>query len=105
MERGASQASRLLKAMANERRLLILCYLAEAEHSVGELVEKVGLSQSALSQHLAKLRSDGLVETRRDAQNIFYSLAGDDVTRVLAVLHDIYCPTDAPLTDRDPALS
>jgi DNA-binding transcriptional ArsR family regulator len=92
MEHGASEASRLLKAMANERRLLILCYLAEAEHSVGQLVERVGLSQSALSQHLAKLRSDGLVETRRDAQNIFYSLSGQNVTRVLQVLHELYCP-------------
>lgn len=91
MEQGADEASRLLKAMANERRLLILCYLAEAEHSVGELVERVGLSQSALSQHLAKLRADGLVETRRDAQNIFYSLSGKNVNRVLDVLHDIYC--------------
>jgi DNA-binding transcriptional ArsR family regulator len=94
MEQGAGQASRLLKAMANERRLLILCYLAEAEHSVGELVERVGLSQSALSQHLAKLRADGLVETRRDAQNIFYSLSGSHVNSVLDVLQKIYSKPD-----------
>lgn len=87
----ARRASALLKAMANERRLLILCYLAEGERSVGELERLVGLSQSALSQHLARLRRDRLVRTRRSAQTIYYSLHGDEAPAIMARLHDIFC--------------
>jgi DNA-binding transcriptional ArsR family regulator len=86
----ARRASTLLKAMANERRLLILCHLAEGEHSVGELERLVGLSQSALSQHLARLRRDRLVRTRRSAQTIFYSLNGDEAPAIMAKLYEIY---------------
>jgi len=89
----AGPASALLKAMANERRLLILCYLAEAERSVGELEELIGISQSALSQHLARLRQDDLVIARRSAQNIYYSLAGHQARDVMLTLHDIFCQT------------
>jgi len=105
MEQAAAAASRLLKALANERRLMILCHLSESERSVGELERLVGLSQSALSQHLARLREDGLVKTRRAAQTIYYSLDGEAAPRVIAVLYELYC---APLErkaehDADPA--
>lgn len=92
----ARRASALLKAMANERRLLILCYLGLNERSVGELERSVGLSQSALSQHLARLRGDGLVSTRRDGQTIYYSLRGTEARRVLATLYDLYCADAMP---------
>jgi DNA-binding transcriptional ArsR family regulator len=82
-----------MKALGNESRLMILCALAEGEHSVGELNEMIPLSQSALSQQLARLRSKGLVETRREAQTIFYSLAKGPVDKVIHLLHDIYCST------------
>ncbi len=86
----SKSASLLLKAVGNEKRLSILCHLAHAEHAVGELSEKVGLSQSALSQHLAKLRRDNLVATRREAQTIYYSLNGDLVIPLLDRLHDLF---------------
>jgi DNA-binding transcriptional ArsR family regulator len=84
------RASRLLKAMGNERRLTVLCHLSEREHSVNELCDLVGLSQSALSQHLAKLRRDRLVNTRREAQTIYYSIANADVGQVLDTLQNLY---------------
>jgi DNA-binding transcriptional ArsR family regulator len=80
----------LLKAMGNERRLAILCHLSEREHSVTELCKLVGLSQSALSQHLAKLRRDNLVKTRRSAQTVFYSVASSDVAPILRTLRDLF---------------
>jgi ArsR family transcriptional regulator, virulence genes transcriptional regulator len=96
----AGQAAWLLKSLSNEKRLLILCHLISAgEMSVGALVEAIGLSQSALSQHLARLRGDGLVTFRREAQTLYYRIANPDTGRVLAVLRDIYCPelgADAP---------
>ncbi len=91
LRENARRASALLKAMSNERRLLILCYLAEGEKSVGELEQLLPLGQSALSQHLARLRRDGLVCTRRVAQTIYYSLAGREASSVMATLHDLYC--------------
>jgi DNA-binding transcriptional ArsR family regulator len=87
----ASAAATLLRALANENRLMILCKLIDGERSVGELVAAVGLSQSALSQHLAKLRADRLVATRREAQTIHYRLASSEATRVMQLLADIYC--------------
>ena len=89
MEAHASSASRILKAMANERRLMILCYLNEGEHSVGELEKLLGISQSALSQHLARLRNDGLVMPRRSAQNIYYCLNGDSARTIIQSLHSL----------------
>jgi len=88
----AADAAQLLKALGNEQRLLILCHLLDGELSVGELNQRVALSQSALSQHLALLRELGLVATRREAQNIFYSLPDGPVVRVMALLQEIYCP-------------
>jgi len=91
LEQNLRQASALLKAMANDRRLLILCYLAKGEKSVGTLEDLVGLSQSAISQHLARLRRDGLVTTRRNAQTIYYSLGSDQVVAIMTALCDLYC--------------
>jgi len=94
----AADASRLLKALANEKRLMLLCLLVEGERSVGELNARVELSQSALSQHLAVLREDGLVATRREAQTIYYTLAPGPAHRIIETLHDIYCGAK-PLCD------
>jgi DNA-binding transcriptional ArsR family regulator len=91
MRAHASEASRLLKALANDHRLLILCMLVDGEHSVGEMNERLPLSQSALSQHLAKLREEGLVNTRREAQTVYYSLADGPVQKLIGTLHGIYC--------------
>jgi ArsR family transcriptional regulator, virulence genes transcriptional regulator len=92
-ERKAAEAATLLKLLANENRLLILCRLAQArEISVGELAAAVGLSQSALSQHLAKMREEGLLTTRRDAQTIYYRFKDRNAERLLNLLKSIYCP-------------
>lgn len=87
----AREASELLLAMANEKRLKVLCHLLDGETTVNELAELVGMNQSALSQQLAKLRGLKLVSTRREAQQIFYSLASPEVERVLQTLYGIYC--------------
>jgi len=91
MRAHAGDAARLLKALANDHRLLILCMLVEGELSVSEMNERLDLSQSALSQHLARLREEGLVETRREAQTIFYRVADGPVQRLIQTLHGIYC--------------
>jgi DNA-binding transcriptional ArsR family regulator len=91
MRAHAGDAVRLLKALANEKRLIILCMLAEGERSVGELNARLDLSQSALSQHLGLLREDGLVTTRREAQTIYYTLASGPSQRIIDTLHGIYC--------------
>ena len=87
----AAEAETFLKALANRHRLMILCELLSTEKSVSVLQESVGLSQSALSQHLARLRADHLVKTRREAQTIHYSLASPNVSRMITVLHELYC--------------
>lgn len=87
----AEEAATMLRALGHGARLKVLCELVEGERSVGELVKAAGLSQSALSQHLAKLREEGIVETRRDGQTIFYRLADPQIARVLDVLHELYC--------------
>ena len=104
----ARKASLLLKAMANEHRLLILCQIGSKECSVGELVRDVRLSQSALSQHLARLRRDQLVLTRRDAQTIYYRLASSEVRAMIDTLYGLYCATPetrATETAENPQLS
>lgn len=93
-EHHAPRASTLLKAMANERRLMVLFHLAEGEKSVGELEKLVGLSQSALSQHLARLRRDSVVQTRRSAQTIYYSLKGVETEVLLGALTRLYTPEE-----------
>ena len=94
MQAHAREAAALMKALANENRLMILCTLVSGEMSVGELNAKVPLSQSALSQHLASLREAKLVVTRKEAQTVYYQLCGDEATRIIAVLQSIYCPTE-----------
>lgn len=87
------EAARLLRLLANGNRLLALCHLvAEGEMAVGALADAVGLSQPALSQHLALLREEGVVATRKEAQVVFYRLADPKAARVLALLRDLYCP-------------
>jgi DNA-binding transcriptional ArsR family regulator len=89
----AAHAVELLKAMANEWRLMILCQLAEGEKTVSELQEVLGLSQSALSQHLAVLRRERIVSARKHAQSVSYSLAGTDAPKVMQTLHEVFCET------------
>ncbi|NNF66666.1 MAG: helix-turn-helix transcriptional regulator [Gammaproteobacteria bacterium] len=91
MEAAADRASKLMKTLGHRDRLMILCQLAEEEKSVGEIAEQLGIRQSPLSQHLARMRNEGLVKTRRESQTIYYSLANSDVTKVIEVLYDIYC--------------
>ena len=91
MRSNAKQAARLMKALANDSRLLILCYLDGKELSVSELNQNLDLSQSALSQHLAVLRRDGLVKTRRDSHTIYYSLEGDRAQKMIGTLHNMFC--------------
>jgi ArsR family transcriptional regulator, virulence genes transcriptional regulator len=100
MHAHAGEAAGFLKALGNEQRLLILCSLLEGPLPVGELNERVDLSQSALSQHLALLRDAGLVETRREAQSIYYSLPSGPVLQVMALLQEIYCPAPKPRQPR-----
>lgn len=89
----AEQAVALLKAMANDSRLLVLCHLAvEGELSVSQLQERVGLGQSALSQHLAKLRDERLVATRKEAQTVFYRVCDPKAAQLLNLLHELFCP-------------
>jgi len=87
----ARDASELLAAMANEKRLMILCHLLDGETSVNELAELVDMNQSALSQQLSKLRALKLVDTRRDAQQVYYRLASTEVELILQTLYGIYC--------------
>ncbi len=91
MHSKAGAAANMLKHLANPSRLRILCELGQGERSVGELEGVVGLSQSALSQHLAKLRAAKLVSTRRESQTVYYSLADAGVTKIIGALYDLYC--------------
>lgn len=93
--RNARKASDFLKALSHENRLLLLCLLAEGERSVTELENILSLRQPTVSQQLARLRLDDLVTTRRDGKTIYYSLANDDVRRVISVIYDMYCGTAA----------
>lgn len=95
MQRHAGEAAALLRSLANEQRLMVLCRLVGGELSVGQLLDGTALSQSALSQHLAVLREAGLVATRRQGQQVFYSLLDGPALRVMQTLHGIYCAGDA----------
>ena len=97
MQTNAFAAAAFLKILANDRRLMILCELLKGERSVGELEEIVSLSQSALSQHLARLRRSHLVKTRRESQTIYYSIADPGVKKIIGALYDLYCgPSKGP---------
>ena len=91
LQDSAQNAAQLLGSLANEKRLMLLCQLVEGERSVGDLAETLGLNQSNVSQQLAILRKDGLVQKRRDGQTIFYSLKGEEAQMGIEVLHKIYC--------------
>lgn len=90
----AGEAAKLLRTMSNEHRLMILCRLEGGEVSAGDLLAGTTLSQSALSQHLAVLREDGLVATRRAGLNIYYRIADPSALRVIATLAEIFCPEE-----------
>lgn len=94
MQAQAEEAAELLKALSNPQRLRVMCLLIDGEKTVGDINAEIELSQSALSQHLAVLREGGLVQTRREAQNVFYSVVEGPAQLLLRTLHDIYCPTD-----------
>ncbi|MHA7879349.1 MAG: ArsR/SmtB family transcription factor [Saccharospirillum sp.] len=91
MEAQAGKAAAMLKALSHECRLLILCNLVSGEKTVSQLNERIELSQSALSQHLARLRKDGLVTGRKEAQAVYYSIASDDARKVVSLMYDLYC--------------
>jgi DNA-binding transcriptional ArsR family regulator len=93
LQQGAARAAAMLRAVGNEHRLLLLCLLIEhGEMTVGTLHEHVALSQSALSQHLAKMRQEGLVTFRRASQTLYYRIDNSDVAKLIATLKDIFCP-------------
>lgn len=92
LERKAADVARMLRALGNERRLMILCKLVEwGEANVSGLAEAVGLSQPALSQHLAKMRNEGLVTFRRDSQTLWYRIADPRIEQLFAALHKLFC--------------
>lgn len=92
LQEGAGKAAALLKAIGNENRLLVLCLLIQmGEMSVGAMLEHIPLSQSALSQHLGRMREEGLVAYRRESQTLYYRIANPDVEKIVAVLKSIYC--------------
>ncbi len=99
----AGEAAEFLKALANDQRLLMLCCLLEGALSVGEINERVPLSQSALSQHLAILRESGLVTTTRQSQTIYYALASGPALQIMEVLYSAFCAPSAPKRQRQKA--
>ena len=94
MRSGAGEAARLMRALGNEDRLLLLCQLSQGELCVGDLEEKTGIHQPTLSQQLGVLRAEGLAETRREGKQIFYSIASSEALAVLQVLYQLYCPKE-----------
>jgi ArsR family transcriptional regulator len=105
MHQRAGEAGRFLKSLGNEHRLLILCSLAEGEKSVGELERLLEMRQPHLSQHLTRLRADGLVETRRVSRAVFYRLGSEPAKRMIGLLYELFCARDvapAPATDGVP---
>lgn len=95
LEARASEVAGAMRALGNEKRLLILCQLSGGEMSVGALAEAVGLSQSALSQHLAKMREDGIVEFQREAQTVKYRIADPRIGELMQTLYGLYCAVEA----------
>ena len=93
-EESAGRAAALLRLLGNEKRLMVLCQLADEELSVGELQRRVGLSQSALSQHLALLREEGVVSNRRASQTIYYRIADHSALRIIETLAELFCPPE-----------
>jgi len=94
MAQSADRASSLMKTLGHKDRLMILCHLAEGEKSVGQIAEILEISQSPLSQHLSRMRKEGLVDTRREAQTIFYSLKSGQASKIVEVLYDLFCASE-----------
>ena len=94
MARSAGRASNLMKTLGHKDRLMILCHLADGEKSVGQIAELLEISQSPLSQHLSRMRKEGLVDTRREAQTIYYSLKSGEASRIVEVLYELFCAAD-----------
>lgn len=94
MASSANKASALMKTLGHKDRLMILCHLADGEKSVGHIAELLQIPQSPLSQHLSRMRKEGLVETRREAQTIFYSLKSGEAARIVEVLYELFCASD-----------
>ncbi len=94
MRASARTATDMLKLLGHPDRLMILCQLKTGEHSVGQLAEKLDIKQSPLSQHLARMRLEGVVTRRREAQTIYYSIAGEEAIRLISVIYDLYCEDD-----------
>jgi len=91
MAESAARASSLMKTLGHKDRLMILCHLANGEKSVGHIADLLEISQSPLSQHLSRMRKEGLVETRREAQTIYYSLKSGEASRIVEVLYELFC--------------
>jgi DNA-binding transcriptional ArsR family regulator len=91
MAQSATRASGLMKTLGHKDRLMILCHLADGEKSVGQIADLLEISQSPLSQHLSRMRKEGLVDTRREAQTIYYSLKSGEASRIVEVLYELYC--------------
>ena len=91
MAQSADRASSLMKTLGHKDRLMILCHLADGEKSVGQIADLLQLSQSPLSQHLSRMRKEGLVNTRREAQTIYYSVASGEAARFVELMHELYC--------------
>ena len=91
MAAAAQKACELMKTLGHRDRLMILCHLTSGEKSVGELATLLDIPQSPLSQHLARMRREALVTTRREAQTIYYSIASEDAARIVALMHELYC--------------
>ena len=94
MAEAAGRASNLMKTLGHKDRLMILCLLANGEKSVGQIAELLEISQSPLSQHLSRMRKEGLVNTRREAQTIYYSLKSGEASRIVNLLYDLFCATE-----------
>ena len=94
MSQSADRASSLMKTLGHRDRLMILCHLAEGEKSVGQIAELLEISQSPLSQHLSRMRKENLVETRREAQTIYYSLKSGEASRIVEVLYELFCASE-----------
>jgi len=94
MHKAAARASGVLRSLANEDRLMLLCQLTQGEKSVSELEELLDLHQPSLSQQLGVLRNEGLVRTRREGKRIYYSVASAEVLTLLNTLYELYCPND-----------
>ena len=102
LSENAKRASNFLKALANENRLIILCCLAEGERNVGELETMLGIRQPSLSQQLARLRSDGLVETRRDSKQVYYRLASEEAQQMIDLLYEMFCTGEPANAEHGP---